>query len=73
MCFDVLNNLCFMNQYTALGQAGMVGHIVQLRVEVEQSPDLDLVQTRNLPTAVTLVQVLLQKDLHATQMGVQVC
>ena len=43
-----------MNQYTALGQAGMVGHIVQPRVVVEQSPDPDLVQTRNLPTAVTL-------------------
>ena len=73
MCFDVLNNLCFMNQYTALGQAGMVGHIVQPRVVVEQSPDPDLVQTRNLPTAVTLVRVLPQKDLRATQMGVQVC
>ena len=57
----------------ALGQAGMVGHLVQPRVVVEKSPDLDLVQTRNLPTAVTLVRVLPQKDLRATQMGVQVC
>ena len=61
-----------MNQYTALGQAGVVGHLVQPRVEVEPSPDPDLVQTLNLQMAVKLVQVLRQKNRHVTQMDVQV-
>ena len=56
----------------ALGQAGVVGHLVQPRVEVEQRYDPDLVQTRNLPMAVIIVRVLRQKNQRVTQMDVQV-
>ena len=66
MCF------CFMNQYTALGQAGVDGHLVQPRVEVEQSPDPDLVQSLNLPMAGKLVRVLRLKNQRAKRMDVQV-
>ena len=52
--------ICFMNQYTALGQAGVVGHLVQRHVEVEQSLDPDLVQSLNLPMAGKHVRVLRQ-------------
>ena len=55
-----------------LGQAGVVGHLVQPRVEVEQSLDPGHVQTRNLPMAVNLVRVPQQKNRHVTQMDVQV-
>jgi len=61
-----------MNQYMALGQAGVVGHFVQLRVEVEQSPDLDLVQIQNLQMVVKFVRVLRMKNLHVIKMDVQV-
>ena len=62
----------FMNQYTALGQAGVVGHLVQPRVEVEQSPDPGHVQTLNLPMAGKHVRVLRLKNQRVTQMDVQV-
>ena len=61
-----------MNQYMALGQAGVVGHFVQLRVEVELSPDLDLVQIQNLQMVVKFVRVLRMKNLHVIKMDVQV-
>ena len=61
-----------MNQYMALGQAGVAGHFVQLRVEVEQSPDLDLVQIQNLQMVVKFVRVLRMKNLHVIKMDVQV-
>ena len=61
-----------MNQYMALGQAGVVGHFVQLRVEVEQSPDPDLVQIQNLQMVVKFVRVLRMKNLHVIKMDVQV-
>ena len=61
-----------MNQYTALGQAGVVGHLVQPRVEVEQSPDPDLVQSLNLPMAEKHARVLRLKNQLVTQMDVQV-
>ena len=61
-----------MNQYTALGQAGVAGRLVQPRVEVEQSPDPDLVQSLNLPMAGKLVRVLRLKNQRAKRMDVQV-
>ena len=61
-----------MNQYMALGQAGVVGHFVQLRVEVEQSLDPDLVQSLNLPMAGKHVRVLRMKNLHVIKMDVKV-
>ena len=56
----------------ALGQAGVAGRLVQRRVEVEQSPDPDLVQSLNLPMAVKHVRVLRLKNQRAKRMDVQV-
>ena len=50
----------------------MDGHLVQPRVEVEQSPDPDLVQSLNLPMAGKLVRVLRLKNQRAKRMDVQV-
>ena len=61
-----------MNQYTALGQAGVVGHLVQRRVEVEQSLDQEHVQSLNLPMAGKHARVLRLKNQLVTQMDVQV-
>jgi len=56
----------------ALGQAGMVGHLVQRRVEVEQSLDPDLVQILKPQMAVILAQVHRLTNQRVTQMDVQV-
>ena len=64
--------ICFMNQYTALGQAGVVGHLVQQHVEVEQSLDQEHVQVRNLLMEGITVRATRQRNLCVTQMGVQV-
>ena len=62
----------FMNQYTALGQAGVVGHLVQQHVEVEQSLDQEHVHVRNLLMEGITVRATRQRNLCVTQMGVQV-
>ena len=75
MCSDIISfdqNICFMNQYMALGRAGVVGHLVQPRAVVEPSLDQEHVQVRNLLTVVNPAQVPPQKNLRVTQMDVQV-
>ena len=62
----------FIYQYTALGQAGVVGHLVQSHAVVEPSLDRDHVQSPNLPMAGTHVRVLRLKNQRVTQMDVQV-